>query len=652
MSSPDRGPRAASARLRTITIRTLAVVLVAGVALVVRPHHHSPVGGELSADASTTAVPTAAPTGAPSPTPPAAPTLPAPPVPTWARVATFNMLGASHTVAGGNKHGWATGQQRMKYAAQIIRDNKLEIVGMQEFQVPQFNEFQALFGSTYGVYPARTLGDVAVQNSIAWDRSKWRALEQHTIKIPYFHGALTDEPYILLQNLNTGQTVWVYNSHNPAGIKGAGDTTRYRAEAVADEAHLFRTLETEYPGVPILDTGDKNDTAPYFCPTVQNTDLHAAAGGSYDAATHTCHAPRPATIDWIFGTPNVTFADYTILDSALVRKTTDHKVYFADAKLPTTNQIRYVVGIDLEGLTVGKLTDPSIALPHLRQLIDGGSSTLNARTAAENVGSLPNAVGMLTSRPVSLMIGGTGVRDTTKTPPSVTQTHGSYVSSIFDVVHDAGFTTGLWTSNPQLGQIVAKTWAGGHGAADTVGKNNGRTKVTVARTTQLDRAAMNGMISDLRNTPKAFEFLDMTAANRVALADGSDSPQYDAALVALDGYVGTLLRAINGSPTLRDHTAIVLTSNHGGVPRAALRVNNRRAYRVPFIVWGPGIGAGTHIYGLDPKLKDPGSSNPRYQVPQPVRNLDLGNVAGSLLGLPAITGSKIDRDRGIRVITG
>jgi len=645
MTSPDR-PSRAFARLRTLAVSTMAVVLAAGAALAIQPHHHGAAGGALMADASPTATPTTSPTTSPTggptspPTAAATPTLPPAPVLTHVRVSTFNMLGNSHTAPGGNKHGWASGTQRMKWAAQIIRGNHLQIVGMQEFQVPQFNEFQTLFGASYGVYPARYLGDVAVQNSIAWDRSQWRALEQHTIKIPYFGGAMTDEPYMLMQNLSTGQLLWVYNSHNPAGIKGAGDTTKYRAEAVATEVKLFASLEAQYPGVPILDTGDKNDVAPYFCPIMAQTDLHAAAGGGYNATTKVCTVPKPATIDWIFGSPNITFSHYTILSSALVHKTTDHDVYYADATLPPVNQIRYVVGIDLEGLTAKTLTDPSVALPNLRRLIAAGASTTNARTTAENVGTLPNAVGMLTSRPASLRVGGTGLHDTTGTPPSVTQAHGSYVESIFDAVHNAGMGTGMWGTNAQLGQVVAKTW---HTSA--------RPELTTVRTTLYDRSAMTELITDLRHSPKAFSFLDLSAANRMAAAHGSDSAQYDAALHALDSYVGTLVRAINASQTLRGRTVILLTSNHGGVTPAALKVTDRRAYRVPFIAWGPGIAPGSSIYALNSQLRDPGTGNPRYLGPQPMRNLDLGNVAASLLGLPAIPGSKVDSHRDVFLVT-
>ena len=73
--------------------------------------------------------------------------------PTSVRVASFNLLGAGHTSPRGNKagRGWASGTQRMKWAVQLIQNYKLDVVGLQEFESPQYSEFMRLVGDQFGV---------------------------------------------------------------------------------------------------------------------------------------------------------------------------------------------------------------------------------------------------------------------------------------------------------------------------------------------------------------------------------------------------------------------------------------------------------------------------------------------------------------------
>ena len=131
------------------------------------------------------------------------------------RLASFNVLGAVHTDTG-QRPGWANSHRRMAWAVQLIDQNQLQVVGFQEFEAKQYDRFKELTGAQFGVYPGVKLGRRAsVQNSIAWRRDTWRLVEAHTIRVPYFHGAMIQMPYVLLQNIATGENVWFYNVPQP-----------------------------------------------------------------------------------------------------------------------------------------------------------------------------------------------------------------------------------------------------------------------------------------------------------------------------------------------------------------------------------------------------------------------------------------------------
>ena len=59
--------------------------------------------------------------------------------PTSFRVSTFNILGDDHTGPGGTKKGYAVGETRMKWTSQLIKSRNVDVVGLQEFQQPQFD---------------------------------------------------------------------------------------------------------------------------------------------------------------------------------------------------------------------------------------------------------------------------------------------------------------------------------------------------------------------------------------------------------------------------------------------------------------------------------------------------------------------------------
>lgn len=247
-------------------------------------------------------------------------------LPTEFRVSTFNVLGDSHTAPGGDRKGWASGTKRMGWAVQLLTEADVDVVGFQEFQVPQYDAFQTLTAGGFGVYPGLDQGRRPVQNSIAWRADTWELVEAHMVQIPYFQGNLQPMPYVLLRNIASGRQVWFVNVHNPADK--FGNAKRWRRQATQIESDLSTQLHAD--GTPVVLTGDMNDREPAFCALTASSPLHAANGGS--TATG-CTPPVQPAVDWVFGSEDINFLSYVKDQVGLVRRTTDHPFVYAAAHI-------------------------------------------------------------------------------------------------------------------------------------------------------------------------------------------------------------------------------------------------------------------------------------------------------------------------------
>lgn len=245
--------------------------------------------------------------------------------PTVFRVSTFNVLGAGHTAKGGNKTGYASGATRMGWAVSLLRGASIDVAGFQEFQPPQYAVFRNQMPG-WGVYPGASLSRGSMADSIVWDQSQWDLVEARTIDIPYFGGRPVAMPYVLLRNLGSGQKIWFANFHNPADAHGPAQ--RFRDRALSLEIGLANNLHAD--GTPVIITGDMNDREEYFCPMTADAPMHAANGGSTGGA---CAPPSHMDVDWIFGSTDLDFANYTSDDSRLVKRTSDHPFVWAEATL-------------------------------------------------------------------------------------------------------------------------------------------------------------------------------------------------------------------------------------------------------------------------------------------------------------------------------
>ncbi|MEZ5091606.1 alkaline phosphatase family protein [Nocardioides sp.] len=561
------------------------------------------------------------------------------------RVGSFNVLGASHTDPGGDRRGKYAGyQKRLRLAVRAIREEKLQVVGLQEFQAKQADYFDQIAGSEFRVYPGTSLGRRAsVHNSIIWRRDTWKLLESHTIRIPYFKGDEIQMPYVLLQSKLTGQKAWFYNSHNPANTHG--DAWKWRKEGYRREAELVAGLRAADPTVPVVVTGDKNERERYFCYITPISELHSASGGTHDG---TCHPPAmPQPVDWVMGSSDVRWTGYTDRRDWVVSKATDHPLVFADAQV-APRQPPYadrVVVVDVEGLTAGSIRRlGATGAPTLHRLMAEGASTLNARTLAERTTRDANVVGMLTGRRVTPDKGGHGVDWDSTWDRTVHAAAGHYVSSVFDLVHNYAYRTSLVTRDNLT--LVDRSWDAANGGRDPYGVDNGRDKIADYVGDRNDARAMSDLLGRLGGAkPPTLSFLHLSAPSRTGVRTGFTSAEYDQAVTQADARLGQLLSAIEGSSALAGRTLVVVTSDHGGSKTLATNTKALPNIRVPFLAWGPGVAVGADLYALNPQLKDPGGEWKGYGGRQPVRTAHVAAVVTKALGLPPVPGGTLDPGR-------
>lgn len=245
-------------------------------------------------------------------------------------LSSFNVLGGSHTAAGGNRARMAPGPVRIRWAAELLDQRGVDVVGFQEHQMEQLRVFLDSTEGEYQAFPGFREGGRGANNTIAWRSDTWELVKGDTAAIPYFNGSRWPMPVVLLRHRETGQTAYFFNVHNPASTRNHPNSARWRDLALDIEIRLINRLVAT-DDVPVFFTGDLNERRDAFCAVVGRTPLEAANGGSADAG---CRPPDNLGIDWIFGSPEAEFLDYEAVDSSLVDKTSDHPMVVARIRLP------------------------------------------------------------------------------------------------------------------------------------------------------------------------------------------------------------------------------------------------------------------------------------------------------------------------------
>ncbi|TIC87483.1 hypothetical protein E8D34_10205 [Nocardioides sp. GY 10113] len=295
-----------------------------------------------------------------------------------------------------------------------------------------------------------------------------------------------------------------------------------------------------------------------------------------------------------------------------------------------------VLAISLDGLNPTALTRLGRAgTPALHRLLRQGASTLNARAQVEQTVTLPNHSSMVTGRRIDAAHRGHGVTWNSDEPGTTIQESSGVprISSVFKVVHRAGGGTALFSTKTKF-SLFERSWPA---AIDR----------SVIREEE-DALLVRALRRDLVRHDRAFTFLHLGLADQTGHREGWMSAAYLDAVRTLDGLVAKVLRTIERRPALAS-TRIVLTADHGGRPGTGDHgdADVRANYRVPFLVWGPGVDRGD-LYAMNTGTRtDPGRGRPGFDGRQPIRNGEVANVATDLLGLRPVPASRWNRQHGL-----
>jgi hypothetical protein len=289
-------------------------------------------------------------------------------------------------------------------------------------------------------------------------------------------------------------------------------------------------------------------------------------------------------------------------------------------------------------------------LPNFAALARAGASTLNARADYAYTVTLPNHTSMITGLPVSAdpdlpataYHGWTinGQVPSTMTLHNAGNPNLAYVASVFDVVHDHGGSTCLYSGKAKF-SLFANSYNGRNGAPDVVPPDDGRNKIDRVSILDLDTESLIASVeADLSGSVCDFAFVHIADPDSVGHGSGWGSDAWLVALHSVDAWLGRLAAFVDPSRTPEPFYLIV-TADHGGEGFDHGDASKAIDYTIPFFLAGPGIPANTDLYALTgPDRADPGVTRPRYSEPlQPVRNTDAANLVTRLMGLPAVPGS-------------
>ncbi|WP_172833845.1 peptidoglycan DD-metalloendopeptidase family protein [Nocardioides scoriae] len=239
-------------------------------------------------------------------------------------LASFNVLGQSHTEQRGKKPEWDSGVSRMGGVIQALDRYDVDVVGLQELQRPQHDVLTRTAGDRYAVYapPGQTA------NSVVWRRDRWAFVSADTVPIPYWKGRLTEMPLVRLRDLRSGEEAIFFNVHNVANV-GSRQAPRHRAEAVRRELATMRAITQTYD-VPAFLIGDLNDRSSAFCALTSGSTLSSPAGGSHGS---TCRPPARMGIDWVFGNRYAQWLGYSVDTSLQRAQISDHPLVVARVEL-------------------------------------------------------------------------------------------------------------------------------------------------------------------------------------------------------------------------------------------------------------------------------------------------------------------------------
>lgn len=332
---------------------------------------------------------------------------------------------------------------------------------------------------------------------------------------------------------------------------------------------------------------------------------------------------------------------------------TDFRRSMSVRKSLRSSSQQHVIAVSIDGLRAGVIPQLGLdKLSNFAQLMREGASTLNARTDAAYTLTLPNHTCMLTGRGV---VGpqGHGYNHNHLPGKTLHQKKGHYIASVFDTLHNHGYSTALFASKQKF-VLYAWSYNEQEGELGKQSRHQSRNKIDEVQITTQDRDTMYKLLTTLQApNPPHFLFVHLRGPDAKGHKHGWESQNYLDAVIQQDWHIGQIMQTIQKTPHLHGNTTLLVTTDHGGTRNGHRDARNPIHYRIPFWVWGKSVKPGTDLYALNPDgYQDPGSINPGYDAPkQPVRNGNVANLVTQLFGLPPVTGSTIGVRYPLRIHT-
>ncbi len=318
---------------------------------------------------------------------------------------------------------------------------------------------------------------------------------------------------------------------------------------------------------------------------------------------------------------------------------------WAQTQAPAHDAYTHVVAISIDGLRSDALTTEfGQELPGFQRLRQG-AYTLNARTDADYSVTLPNHASMLTGR---LVLGEEGHQWTGNATPlpiaKMNLKSGEIPQGVFDVTSQHKVADSLIASKSKF-RLFPQTW-------DTIDEFQ-----TLKKAPEAMDAALQALASAAGQHVPSFTFLHLRELDDAGHDQGwvmDPGSAYMKALKQVDAELMRLFDWLDAHPGFALHTAILLTSDHGGgIPLKNHHGQGRQWVNIiiPFFVWtGDGLAKGD-LYELNQgQRKDPGIQlhAPKHCEHAPIRNGEIANLSLQLLGLHAIPGSQLNAAQDLR----
>lgn len=324
--------------------------------------------------------------------------------------------------------------------------------------------------------------------------------------------------------------------------------------------------------------------------------------------------------------------------------------------------VEHVIHISVDGLNptwMQQVIDAGRA-PTFERLEKESAWTANARTDCTYTVTLPNHTCMLTGRPVEQAAAfppgsfhGWTINDVPQKGATLHNTGNpaaGYIASTFDVAHDAGLSTALYTTKEKFiiydQSYCATTGAQGPHGRDKIDEYFYQDDGPPNYSEGMNRR----FLADMAEKHFNYAFVHYRDCDSAGHSFGWGSPEYLQAVSSVDRCLADVLKLVETDPELKGYTTIVITADHGGVGTDHSDCNQPVNYSIPVFVWGAGAGRGD-LYSFNKGTRDePGKLRPEYDFDhQPIRNGDTGNLALRLLGLGPIPGSVINMKQDLRI---